>query len=96
MTPLRQRMMEDMTLAGLNEGTKKEYIRVVSSFARQFVRLNHGITCLEAGGFYEIDRIHLINHGFRFSIGCDGARASQDNFGRQGTRGVRSTVHKTG
>jgi len=36
MTQLRQRMMEDMTSAGLNEGTKKEYIRVVSSFARQF------------------------------------------------------------
>jgi len=29
-------MIEDMTLAGLNEGTQKEYIRIVSAFAQQF------------------------------------------------------------
>jgi len=29
-------MIEDMTLAGLNQTTQKEYIRVVSAFARQF------------------------------------------------------------
>ena len=36
MTPLRRRMIEDMNLAGLSQGTQKEYIRVVSSFAQQF------------------------------------------------------------
>jgi len=32
MTSLRQRMIEDMKLAGLNPRTQKEYIRVVSVF----------------------------------------------------------------
>lgn len=36
MTSLRQRMIEDMKLAGLNPRTQKEYIRVVSVFAQQF------------------------------------------------------------
>ena len=36
MTPLRKRMIEDMCLAGLSEGTQKEYIRVVSTFAQKF------------------------------------------------------------
>ena len=36
MTPLRKRMIEDMHLAGLSEGTQREYIRVVSAFAQQF------------------------------------------------------------
>ncbi|MEW6236836.1 MAG: phage integrase N-terminal SAM-like domain-containing protein [Candidatus Omnitrophota bacterium] len=36
MTPLRRRMIEDMNLAGLSQGTQKEYIRMVSAFAQQF------------------------------------------------------------
>ena len=36
MTPLRQRMMEDMVLAGLSESTRELYIQAVAAFARQF------------------------------------------------------------
>jgi len=36
MTPLRQRMIEDMVLAGLSEGTQRQYVQTVAAFARQF------------------------------------------------------------
>lgn len=36
MTPLRRRMIEDMSLAGLSQNTQREYVRVVSVFAQQF------------------------------------------------------------
>lgn len=36
MTPLRQRMIEDMVLAGLSERTQKVYVQTVAAFARQF------------------------------------------------------------
>ncbi len=36
MTHLRRRMLEDMKLAGLSQGTQKEYLQAVASFARQF------------------------------------------------------------
>lgn len=36
MTQLRQRMIEDMKLAGLSEKTQKEYVRAVAKFALQF------------------------------------------------------------
>ncbi|TFI56469.1 integrase, partial [Sphingomonas parva] len=32
-TPLRQRMLEDMAMRGLREGTQRDYIRFVRSFA---------------------------------------------------------------
>jgi len=36
MTPLRRRLLEDMKLRGLSEGTQKVYIRAVSGFASHF------------------------------------------------------------
>ncbi len=36
MKSLRKRMIEDMTLAGLSEGTQKAYVRAVASFALEF------------------------------------------------------------
>lgn len=36
MTPLRRRMIEDMKLAGLSQGTQRQYLQVVSAFAQQF------------------------------------------------------------
>ena len=36
MKSLRKRMIEDMTLAGLSEGTQNEYVRAVASFAQKF------------------------------------------------------------
>ena len=36
MTPLRQRMIEDMILAGLSERTQKVYVQTVAAFAKRF------------------------------------------------------------
>ena len=36
MSKLRERMIEDMKLAGLSEGTQQEYVRAVASFAQEF------------------------------------------------------------
>ena len=36
MTPLRQRMIEDMQLRHLAAGTQKHYIRLVAGFAKYF------------------------------------------------------------
>ena len=38
MTPLRQRMLEDMGIRNLAENTQLSYLRQVSSFARHFQR----------------------------------------------------------
>lgn len=54
MTTLRQRMIEDMKLAGLSEGTQKEYVRAVASFAREF---GCSPECVEE----ELVRIYLLN-----------------------------------
>ena len=39
MSPLRARMIEDMTLAGLAEGTRKIYIQAVRRLAAHYRRL---------------------------------------------------------
>ncbi len=36
MTPLRQRMLEDMGIRNLAENTQRSYLQQVSSFARHF------------------------------------------------------------
>ncbi len=54
MNPLRRRMIEDMTLAGLSESTQKEYVRAVASFALQF---DCSPECIEE----EHVRIYLLN-----------------------------------
>jgi len=36
MTPLRKRMIEDMQLAGLSQGTQESYVRVVRQLAGHF------------------------------------------------------------
>ena len=38
MTPLRQRMLNDMTVRGLAENTRKSYLRSVSGLARHYGR----------------------------------------------------------
>jgi len=54
MTPLRQRMIEDMTLAGLSPGTQKEYIHAVAAFARQ-------VGCSPEAIEEELVRIYLLD-----------------------------------
>jgi integrase/recombinase XerD len=54
MSKLRERMIEDMTLAGLSEGTQKEYVRAVASFAQEFA-------CSPEGISEELVRVYLLN-----------------------------------
>ena len=44
MTPLRQRMIDDMTVRGLAENTRKSYLRAVTGLARHYRR---GPDCIE-------------------------------------------------
>lgn len=43
MTPLRQRMLEDMQIRNLTEGTQKSYLAQISRFARHFRRSPEGL-----------------------------------------------------
>ena len=38
MTPLRQKMIEDMQLAGLSAGTQKVYVDCVAALAKHYMR----------------------------------------------------------
>ena len=42
MTPLRQRMIEDMQVAGLAAGTKSNYLKAVRSLAAYYMRSPDG------------------------------------------------------
>ncbi len=54
MKSLRKRMIEDMTLAGLSEGTQKAYVRAVASFALEF---DCSPECISE----ELVRVYLLN-----------------------------------
>jgi len=43
MTPLRQRMAEDMQIRNFSENTQKSYLQQVSLFARHFARSPEGL-----------------------------------------------------
>jgi integrase/recombinase XerD len=57
MTPLRQRMIEDMTLRGLAPTTQRSYIHYVSEFAK-FYNTNPEKLDLEAVRQYELYLLH--------------------------------------
>jgi integrase/recombinase XerD len=43
MTPLRQRMVEDMQIRNFSENTQESYLQQVSLFARHFRRTPEGL-----------------------------------------------------
>jgi len=57
MTPLRQRMIEDMQLRGLSSGTQKAYLRVVSELATYFNKSPEQISEEELRSYF----VHLVN-----------------------------------
>ena len=56
MTELRQRMIEDMRLHGLSEGTQQVYVRAVRSIAEHYNRSPDQLTESELRQFF----IHLM------------------------------------
>ena len=47
MTPLRQRMLNDMTVRGLAENTKKSYLNAVTGLARHYRRSPDNVSAQE-------------------------------------------------
>jgi hypothetical protein len=41
LSPLRRRMIEDMTVRNLSPATQRSYISAVSKFSRYFISANH-------------------------------------------------------
>lgn len=58
MTPLRQRMLEDMRIRNLTEQTQKRYIEAVAAFARHFGRSPEQLGPEEVRAY----QLHLIEH----------------------------------
>ena len=55
MTPLRQRMLNDMTVRGLAENTKKSYLNSVTGLARHYRRSPDSVSAQEVQDYL----IHL-------------------------------------
>ncbi len=55
MTPLRQRMLNDMTVRGLAENTKKSYLSSVTGLARHYRRSPDRVSAQEVQDYL----IHL-------------------------------------
>ena len=55
MTPLRQRMLNDMTVRGLAENTKKSYLSSVTGLARHYRRSPDSVSAQEVQDYI----IHL-------------------------------------
>jgi integrase/recombinase XerD len=60
-TPLRQRMIEDMTIRNMSPSTQKIYVRAVGNF-----NVFHGRSPCKLS-FEDVRdyRLHLISHGFK-------------------------------
>src|SRR3954467_2465560 len=54
-SPLRQRMLEDMAMRGLREETQRDYVRSVRSFAA-FLRRSPDTATIEAVRRFQVDR----------------------------------------
>lgn len=74
MTPLRRRMIEDMTLAGLSEGTQRAYLSAIRRLAKHYGRSPEVLTETEVAEYLR----HLIKsrvargtfNTARFAIAC--------------------------
>jgi Phage integrase, N-terminal SAM-like domain len=86
MTPLRQRMIEDMTLRGLAPTTQRSYIHYVAGFAKYF-NLSPEKLDLEAVRQYEL---HLLEER-RLSSVITPKPARHDHFKTGQPKGLRTT-----
>ena len=61
MTPLRQRMIDDMTIRNLSPSTKKIYVYAVAKFSRFHGRSPDKLTMEDVRDY----RLHLISRGYQ-------------------------------
>jgi integrase/recombinase XerD len=59
MSPLRRRMIEDMTVRNLSPATQRSYLHAVSRFSRYFGRSPHGLGLEEVREY----QVHLVTNG---------------------------------
>src|SRR6266404_4720500 len=59
LSPLRRRMIEDMTVRNLSPATQRSYISAVSKFSRYFGRSPHRLELEDVRAF----QVHLVSTG---------------------------------
>jgi predicted DNA-binding transcriptional regulator YafY len=63
MTPLRQRMIEDLQLRGLSEITQDRYVRAVRQLAEHYDKSPDKITEEELLSLAHVSKLHNLRHG---------------------------------
>jgi integrase/recombinase XerD len=72
MSPLRRRMIEDMTVRNLSPATQRSYLNAISKFSRYFGRSHDHLGLEDVHAF----RVHLVATGYhgqrsiRLSVRC--------------------------
>jgi integrase/recombinase XerD len=61
MTPLRRRMIDDMTIRNMSPNTQKAYIRAVKNFSLHFQRSPENLTFEDV----RIYQLHLVSRGLQ-------------------------------
>lgn len=89
MTPLRQRMIEDMRVRNLSPATQQHYIAAVAAFAQQFHRSPE---VLEASHLHQY-QVYLVNQK-RFSWGTFNQHMSALRFLYRVTLGREGTIQR--
>jgi len=109
MTPLRARMVEDMTLAGLVPGTQAVYIQAVRHLAAHFRRPPDQLSEAEVRGYLLALRQRGVAHGtfkanhggirflYRRTLNRTWALFGEKRFGRRSRGGCRTSfpTHKS-
>ena len=82
-SPLRRRMIEDMTVRNLSLATQRSYIRAVSKFSRRFGRSPDKLTLDDVHAF----QVHLVSTGISWlSLNQMSARCASSTGSRWATR----------
>ena len=75
MSPLRRRMIEDMTVRNLSPATQRSYVHAVSKFSRYFDRSPDRLGLVDVRAF----QVHLVANGISWpalnQTVCRGAEA---------------------
>jgi integrase/recombinase XerD len=76
-SPLRRRMMEDMTVRNLSPATQRSYVSAVSKFSRFFGRSPDTPTLEDVRTF----QVHLASKGVAWALGLAEMRSGSPTLG---------------